>query len=348
MTIPSIPLTSSRTIGRGDPIYIIAEVGSNHDGELERAKKLIRAAKHAGADAVKFQSFKVETLINHYCKSDVQWVTDPSWNLLQKLSLPEEWHYELQKEASELGIDFISTPFDMERLKLLIDLDVPVIKISSGDLTYHELLKVAGESKKPIFLSTGHANLGEVEKGLEVLWKTGCKNIVLLHCASIYPASFEDANLRAMISMQQGFQVQVGYSDHTPGSVAALGAVALGACVIEKHLTDDKMRSGPDHPFALDTNEFTQMVLQIRQLEKALSGRTKAPRPLEKDERIMARRAVYANMKITQGAIVQREMVKIVRHAYPEGVPADLWKEISGKSTVADIEENELITWEMF
>ncbi|MGA8164431.1 MAG: N-acetylneuraminate synthase family protein [Waddliaceae bacterium] len=348
MTIPAIPLTPSRTIGTGYPAYIIAEIGSNHDGDLERAKTLIRKAKDAGADAAKFQSFQVKTLINHRWKSEGRWVNDPSWNLLESLSLPQEWHDLLQQEAREQDIDFISTPFDNERLKWLVDLDVPAIKIASGDLTYFELLKAAGESGKPIFLSTGHANLGEVENGLQVLWKTGCKHIVLLHCASIYPASFKDTRLRSMTSMQQGFQVQVGYSDHTPGSVATLGAIALGACVIEKHLTDDRTRSGPDHPFALTTDEFGQMVKEVRQLEEALTGKIKSPRPPEKEERILARRAIYANTNIARGMTVQREMVKIVRHAYPEGVPADAWEKIEGKPVVSDIEEHALITWDMF
>lgn len=347
MSIPTITLQTGRTIGTGYPAYIIAEIGSNHDGDLTRAKALIHAAKEAGADAAKFQSFQAETLTNPTFCANGEWKPDPSWKVLDQLSIPSEWHRELQKEANTIGIDFISTPFDLDRLKLLLELDVPLIKIASGDLTYHELIRAAGKSGKPIFLSTGHASLGEVEDALKVIWETGCKDFVLLHCASIYPATFEDANIRAMVSMQQGFQVQVGYSDHTPGFTVPLGAVSLGACVIEKHFTDDKSRPGPDHAFALDVDEFAQMAAHIRQLEAALAGGTKIPRPSEELERIMARRAIYAKCRIPEGTIIDRDHVKIVRHAYPEGFAADKWKELKGKKATRDIEENEIITWEM-
>jgi len=347
MNIPSITLQSGKTIGKGFPAYIIAEIGSNHDGELERAKSLIYAAKDAGADAAKFQSFQVEKLINPNWRKNGQWEPDPAWNTLERLSLPTEWHYELSQEAKKAGIDFISTPLDLERLQLLVDLKVPAIKIASGDLTYHELIRAAGKSGKAVFLSTGHATLGEVEAALRVLWETGCKDIALLHCASLYPADFSDANIPAMVSMHHGFQVQVGYSDHTPGTTVPIGAVSQGACVIEKHFTDNKNRPGPDHPFALEVDEFAQMVLQIRQLEKALEGGTKTYRPGEEEERVLARRAVYANENIPKGKVIRREMVKIVRHAYREGIPADHWERVDGKSASREIEANEVITWDM-
>jgi sialic acid synthase SpsE len=347
VNIPLIKLNTGRMIGSGFSSYIIAEIGSNHDGDIERAKMLIREAKKAGADSAKFQSFQVENLINSKWQSNGLWEQTPSWEILKKLSIPIDWHRELQKTANEVNIDFISTPFDCERLQLLENLDVPVIKIASGDLTYFELLKAAGHSGKPIFLSTGHATLGEVESALKILWETGCKDIALLHCASIYPCSFKDAYLPAMIALRQSFLVQVGYSDHTLGNTVPLGAIALGACILEKHFTDDKSREGPDHAFASDINEFTQMVAQIRQLEAALVGGPKNPRPAEKEERIMARRAVYAKIPISQGTIIQREMVRIVRHAYPEGVLANQWDQLKGKKAAVDIKENELISWNM-
>lgn len=347
MNIPSITLQRGRTIGKSYPAYIIAEIGSNHDGELGRAKALIHAAKEAGADAAKFQSFQVEYLINSKWRNDGQWEQDPSWKTLESLSLSREWHYELFHEAKKVGIDFISTPFDLERLQLLLDLNVPAIKIASGDLTYHELIRAAGKSGKAIFLSTGHATLGEVEAALRILWETGCKDIVLLHCASLYPAEFCDANIPAMVSMQHGFQVQVGYSDHTPGSTVPIGAVSQGACVIEKHVTDNKTRLGPDHAFALEVDEFAQMVQQIRQLEDALEGGAKRYRPREEQERIMARRAIYAKEKIPKDTIIRRRMVNIVRHAYREGIPADHWDSVDGRSASMDIEADEMITWDM-
>jgi sialic acid synthase SpsE len=347
MNIPSITLQTGRIIGKGHPTYVIAEIGSNHDGDLERAKMLLHAAKEAGADAAKFQSFQVANLINTNYKKNNRWEPDPAWKILETLSLPKEWHSILSEEATKAGIDFISTPFDIDRLQLLLDLDVPAIKIASGDLTYHELLRIAGKSGKPVFLSTGHAILSEVEAALKVLWETGCKDIVLLHCASIYPADFGDANISAIVFMQQGFQVQVGYSDHTPGTTVPLGAVTLGACVIEKHFTDSKSRPGPDHAFAMEVEEFALMVRQIRQLEAALQGGQKTFRPGEEEERIIARRAIYAKERIPRGTTINRDVVKIVRHAYLEGIPANGWDRLLGKIAEKDIEKDEMITWEM-
>ena len=335
-------------IGPGFPAYIIAEIGSNHDGDIERAKMLIREAKKTGADAAKFQSFQVENLINSKWQSNGSWDQDPSWNILKRLSIPIDWHRELQRTANDVNIDFISTPFDCERTQLLVDLDVPAIKIASGDLTYFELLKAAGKSGKPVFLSTGHSTLGEVESAMKVLWETGCKDIALLHCASIYPCSFKDVHLPAMAALRGSFLVQIGYSDHSLGNTVPLGAIALGACIIEKHITDDKSRKGPDHSFASDLHEFTQMVTQIRQLETALVVGPKMPRLGENTERIMARRAIYAKVPIPRGTVIQREMVRIVRHAYPEGISADRWDRINGRKATTDIKESELISWDMF
>lgn len=342
-----IQLPNGRILGAGKPTYLIAEIGSNHDGDLDRARMLVQKAKDAGADAAKFQSFQVETLINQKCRMGQRWDIDPAWNVLEKLSMPFEWHQELKKEADRIGIDFISTPFDLERLQWLIDLNVPAIKIASGDLTYHELLREAGKSDRPVFLATGHSTLSEVEGGLKVLWESGCKDIVLMHCTSAYPAKVSDANIRAMCSMQHGFQSQVGYSDHSPGNTVPVAAVSLGATVIEKHFTDDNSRPGPDHSFAMDVTAFANMVTQIRELEQALSGGAKLPREVEEEERVMARRAVYASHPIPKGTKITRDLVKLVRHNYPEGIPAHQWKFANGKVAAEDIEAGQLITWEM-
>ncbi len=342
-----IQLPNGRILGKGYPTYIIAEIGSNHDGDLGRAKMLIQKAKQAGADAAKFQSFQVENLINQTCFANQHWEKDPAWDVLEKLSIPFEWHAALKEEADTVGIDFISTPFDLERLQWLIDLGVPAIKIASGDLTYHELLKEAGRSDRPVFLSTGHATLSEVESGLKILWESGCKDIVLMHCTSAYPSKVENANIRAMSSMQHSFQAQVGYSDHSPGITVSIAAVALGASVIEKHFTDDPTRQGPDHGFAMDFDDFSHMVSQIRQLEHALSGGAKFPQETELSERVMARRAVYASRHIPKGTKLTRELVKIVRHSYPEGIPAEQWELVLGRQVSKDIEPGELITWGM-
>jgi len=342
-----LTLNTGRKIGPGEPVYIIAEIGSNHDGSLEKAKRLIQAAHQAGANAAKFQSFQASTLINRQHKANGHWVDHPAWEILEKLSLPESWHSELNDYCKQIGIDFLSAPFNETSLALLDRLNVPAIKIASGDLTHHTFLQTVGQLKRPVILSTGLAYLGEVETALQILNEAGCHEVALLHCVSLYPPQFQDSNIRAMVTMQKAFQVPVGYSDHTPGSTVPLGAVALGACVIEKHLTDDKSAPGPDHPYALDIPEFTQMVTQIRNLEAALGDGIKRPVSGEIGERVGARRGIYANQEVQEGTILTAEMLKVVRHAYQEGIPAPLFERIIGKMTTKTLQPHELVTWEV-
>ncbi len=346
MMKPHLHLHTGRIIGPGQPAYIIAEIGSNHDGSLDRAKQLVEQAYSAGADAVKLQSFRVNTLINSFWKPDGHWEAHRAWDTLEKLTVPEAWHATLQDFCQQLGIDFLSAPFDEDRLALLEGLNVPLIKIASGDLTYHHFLQQVGQLKRPVILSTGLSYLGEVEKALQILEDAGCDQVALLHCVSLYPPTFEDANIRAMVTMHQAFKVPVGYSDHTPGTTVPVGAVALGASIIEKHITDDKTRPGPDHPYALDVPEFTQMVSQIRQLELALGDGIKRPAPGEIGERVGARRGLYANQDLSQGQTLSLEMLKIVRHAYPEGIPAENFAMVQGKKLKRDIKAHEILTWE--
>lgn len=346
MMNPTIQLQTGRPLGPEHPVYIIAEIGSNHDGSLEKAKALIKLAHEAGADAVKFQSFQVGELINSRWKPNGHWEPHKAWDTLDQLTVPESWHTELQTLCNTLNIDFLSTPFDENRLHLLNRLNIPAIKIASGDLTHHHLLEQVGALKKPVILSTGLAYLGEVESALQVLAKAGCRDVVLLHCVSLYPPKFSDMNLRAMVTMHQAFKVPVGISDHTPGSTVSLGAVALGACVVEKHLTDDKTRSGPDHPYALDGQEFAQMVRDIRNLEEALGDGIKQPAPDELPERIGARRAVYTRQFIAKGTPLSPSMLKVVRHAYCEGISAEHFSQLLGRLALSDLQPDELLTWE--
>lgn len=346
--IKPILLKNERKIGPGFPCYIIAEIGSNHDGSLEKAKKLITLAKRSGADAAKFQSFQSHLLVNPYTKKHAQWVDEPAFNILKQLTIPTEWHHELARHAKEEGIDFLSTPFDLERLELLDSLDMPLVKISSGDLTNKEFLSAAAKLNIPVVISTGAAFLGEVEQAIMVLQMHGAKEIAVLQCVSCYPTSFAQANIFAMKTIQVTFQVIVGYSDHTPGIVVPLGAVALGASIIEKHFTDDQTLTGPDHAHSLNSNEFSNMVKSIRELELALGNGIKRPVPEELEERIMARRAIYANADIKKGEVLTKEMIKIVRHAFPEGIPAADLNSIIGRIATKDIKEHELLTLGFF
>jgi N,N'-diacetyllegionaminate synthase len=346
MMNPTLKLNTGRSIGPGHPAYIIAEIGSNHDGSLEKAKRLAKLARDAGADAVKIQSFQVGELINSQFKPNGQWEAHKAWDILDKLTVPEAWHQALQEECRSLGIDFLSTPFDEARLALLDRLNIPLFKIASGDLTHHHFLRQVGRLNKPVILSTGLAYLGEVEAALNVLSEVGCRDVALLHCVSLYPPSFADMNIRAMVTMAEAFKVPVGFSDHTPGNTVPLGAVALGACIIEKHMTDDKTLPGPDHPYALNVEEFTQLVTDIRNLEAALGDGIKRPPPTEVPERVGARRGVYVREFVPKGSPLTPEMLKVVRHAYQEGVPADHFEKVQGRVTTEDLHPDELLTWE--
>lgn len=321
--------------------YIIAEIGSNHDGDLERAKKLIRLAKKAGANAVKFQSFKASTLLNPLMRKGER---NPSYALLEKLSLPLTWLKDLVKVASSESIDFLSTPFDLESLKVLLSFDMPFIKIASGDLTFFPLLKEAAKAKKPLLLSLGGATLEEVKASVTFLKEEKASDIVLLHCLSAYPALEEEMNLRVLPSLARSFNLPVGLSDHTKGLLCSLAAVSLDAKVIEKHFTDDPTREGPDHSFALDFENFSELVTAIRRLEKALGDGIKRPMPSEMSERIDARRALYASQNIAQGEVLNEKNVKWVRPAYSEGIFPTEYKTVYGRKVAHDIAINGLIT----
>ncbi|MBM2826412.1 MAG: AFP-like protein, partial [Dehalococcoidia bacterium] len=323
-----------RLIGPGNPVYIIAEVGSNHDGSLEQAKKLIDASAEAGANAVKFQSFTAEGLA---ARSQ-----ERLYNFFKTVEMPKEWHRELADYAKGVGVDFLSSPFDEDAVDLLYDVDVPAFKIASGDLTHYPLLRRAARYGRPIILSTGMGTLGEVEQAVECLRAGGTDAIALLHCVSNYPPQFEDANIRAMVTMREAFGLPVGYSDHSPGLVVPLGAVALGACIIEKHITFDRSLKGPDHPYALEVAEFAQMVRDIRNLEAALGSGVKEPVEGEVAERMWARRGLYAARPIPKGTVLAREMIKLVRPCLALG--PDSLELVQGRVAREDIGQDEAIT----
>lgn len=304
-------------ISEKKPTFIIAEIGSNHDGKFSQAKKLVHAAANAGADAVKFQSFRAEGLLHtHRLNAKKKWELHPATPLLKKLEVPDAWHWKLKKYCDSLGIIFMSTPFDLARADLLHDVGVPAYKISSGDLTYTQLLRHVARFKKPVILSTGIATLKEVKEAVRVIEKEGNKKIILLHCVSLYPPKFEDANVRVVVTLKKSFPYPVGYSDHTPGWTVPLAAVAFGARVIEKHLTLNRRLKGPDHPYAMTVSEFQKMVEEIRHLEKALGSGVKKPVTAEIPERIGARRSLYAAKEIAQGDPLDEKSIRVVRHAY--------------------------------
>jgi N,N'-diacetyllegionaminate synthase len=282
----------SMQFGSGE-VMIIGEVGSNYDDELKVAKEHVAALKACGADAVKFQTLRRDKLVAPRVWSDGAWVENPVYRNFSNLELPDDWHYSLKQTADRHGIEFISTPFYLEAVDLLEKVGACTYKIASGDITFFSLLEAVGCTGKRVILSTGASSLGDVDRALSVLTRSGAGDIVLLHCVSNYPPQWDEMNLRAVATLREAFGLPVGLSDHSPGSLAPIAAVAMGATVIEKHVTFDRSLPGPDHPFAVTMDEFGDMVQQVRLLEQALGTGEKAPTDAELAKRHRMRRGSY-------------------------------------------------------
>lgn len=330
-TSPSHFPIADRPVGGDHPCFVIAEIGSNHDGSLERAKTLIDAAAKAGADAVKFQSFTAGGMVNRHQGSAREGAPEhPAWETLSRLALPDEWHAELKAHAESRGVVFLSAPFDDERAALLDRVGVAAYKLASSEVTNLPFLRAVASHGRPVILSTGLATRDEAEAAAEALREAGCEQFALLHCVSQYPTRFEEVNLRAIPAIADLAPV-VGFSDHSPGIVAPLGAVALGAKIVEKHVTDDRSRPGPDHGYALEMDELAAMVRGIRDLELALGDGVKRPSQNEEGERAFSFRGVYTTASLPAGTVLDAEHLKCVRPAGPLGpsdVPALLGKRL--------------------
>lgn len=272
---------------------IIAEVGSNYDNSLTTAQEYIRSAKAAGADAVKFQTLRKTKLIAPRIFSDGSWIENPVFKNFSNLELPDEWHLSLKQTAESVGTEFISTPFYLEAVDLFEKVGVRTYKIASGDITFRPLLKAVGKTGKKVIMSTGGSSLSDIENALNTLKQAGAGEIALLHCVSNYPPQWAEMNLRAIQTLKDTFGLRVGISDHTPGYTVAIAAVALGATIIEKHVTIDRSLPGPDHPFAMTMEEFGEMVRQVRCVESALGTGIKKPAESEQLKQYRMRRGVY-------------------------------------------------------
>ena len=337
-----------REIGDGCPCFVIAEVGVNHNGDIELAKRLIDVAADAGADAVKFQTFRAERVASTAAPKaayqlETTDMTESQLEMLRRLELSPESHHELQAYCQKRGILFMSTPFDEESVDFLDELGVPAFKIGSGEITNWPLLEYIAAKKKPIILSTGMSYLSEVDEAVRVIRNAGCKQIALLHCVSNYPASPSDANLRAMETMRTAFRTPVGYSDHTLGIEVALAAVALGASVLEKHITLDRNLPGPDHKASLEPQELRSLIAGIRIVERALGNGLKIPVRSEEDSRVIVRRSLAAARNIPKGTILRADMLKSLRPA--TGIPPTFTKFVIGRKARRDLAANQLITW---
>ena len=327
-------------------MLIIAEAGVNHNGDLNLAKKLIEQAAKAGADIVKFQTFKAEDCVSIKAKKAKYQLENTAKDesqleMIKKLELSYESHFELMKHCKKHGIAFLSTPFDLESVEFLRGLDLPYFKIPSGEITNFPYLKAVAKCKKKVLLSTGMANLAEIEAALEILRKNGTRDITLLHCTTEYPAPFEEVNLNAIKTLKEAFKLKVGYSDHTKGIVAALGAVALGAVVIEKHFTLDKTMEGPDHKASLEPSELKELCEGIRTLEKALGNGIKKASKSEAKNIIIARKSLVAKREIQKGEKFSEQNLTTKRPG--SGISAMRYEEYLGKRALKTYKKDELI-----
>lgn len=334
-----------KQVGVNRDCYIIAEIGSNFDGSLSKAKKLIKLAKDAGADAAKFQTFLTEELLSRRGfekKSAFQskWKSSV-WDTYRKAELPREWLKGLKKYADKIGIDFFTSTWDLEAVDIMEKLNVPAYKIGSGDITYHQILRKIASKGKPILLATGASNLEEVSKAIKVIKKTGNQKIILLHSVVQYPSPISDANLKSLEILRKKFRLNVGYSDHSLGSLIPLASIAMGSCVIEKHFSLNLKSNGPDHSHSMDPTSFKKMVEDIRTLEAAMGKEVKKPAPSEKETRIIQRRGIWTTRKITKGEKFSNQNIKPLRPAVK--ISASKFEQILGKKAKRNFESFEAI-----
>jgi N,N'-diacetyllegionaminate synthase len=327
-------------------VFVIAEAGINHNGSLEFAKKLVDAAKDAGADCIKFQTFISKNLVTkNALKAEYQkqqtGAKESQYDMLKKYELSFDEFVKLGRYCQDKNIEFLSTAFDFESIEFLKSFDMKRWKIPSGEITNLPYLIKIAKLNKPVILSTGMSTMDEIKNAVSVLKENSAGEITVLHCTTEYPAPFSDVNLRAMLSIKEGLGVKVGYSDHTKGIEAAIAAVALGASVIEKHLTLDKNMEGPDHKSSLEPSEMKAMVESIRNIEIALGDGTKKPSESEKKNICVARKSIVAKRYIKKGEIFTEENLTVKRPG--NGISPMQWFEVLGKRAVRDFQEDELI-----
>ena len=326
-------------------VYIIAEAGVNHNGSFELACRLADAAKEAGADCVKYQTFKSENLVSKDAqKAEYQKKTtgdSSQQDMLKKLELSYDSFVRLKEYCDKIGICFLSTPFDFESIDFLKSLDMPFWKIPSGEVTNYPYLVALAKTGKPVVMSTGMCEMNEISDAIKVLKDNGTKDIKLLHCNTEYPTPFEDVNLTAMKTMREAFSTEVGYSDHTKGIEVPIAAVALGATIIEKHFTLDRNMEGPDHKASLEPQELKQMVCSIRNIEKAIGTGDKTPSASEKKNITIARKSIVAKKEIKAGEIFTVENITVKRPG--TGISPMRWNEVLGTTALRDFNEDEKI-----
>ena len=329
-----------------EKVYIIAEAGDNHNGDFNTALKLVDVAKRAGADCVKFQTFVTEEIISKYAEmAEYQKKNtgkeESQFEMVKRLELSFDEFRKIKEYCDRVGIQFLSTPFDLKSVDFLNELGVPFFKIPSGEITnYPYLIKIA-HTGKPVVMSTCMCEPDEILAAINVLEKNGSGEITLLHCNTEYPTPLKDVNLYAMRTMKKMFGKKVGYSDHTKGIEVPVAAVALGACVIEKHFTLDKNMPGPDHKASLEPDELGRMVKNIRNIEIALGDGVKRVSESERKNIAIARKSIVARRNIQEGEILTEENLAVKRPG--TGINPMQWMEVLGTRAVRDFKEDELI-----
>lgn len=338
-----------RYIGEGYPAYIIAEMSANHGGDLNRAIEIIHAAKDAGADCLKIQTYTADTITMESDKEYFQihegtWKGENLYRLYKKAYTPWEWQARLKEEAEKVGLDFLSTPFDKTAVDFLEDLEVDFYKIASFEVVDIPLIKYVAETGKPIIMSTGMATLGEIEEAVNVIKEAGNENLCLLRCSSAYPAVPRDMNLKIIQHLSETFGVPTGLSDHSMGSIAAVSAVTLGAKVIEKHFCISRDISTPDSSFSMEPQEFKEMVDNLRIAERAVGEISYSFTEKEKVSR-SHRKSIFVISDTKKGDILTAENIKVIRPA--QGLAPKYWEDVLGKKTTQDIERGTPLQWGM-
>lgn len=339
-----------KTIGENYPTYFIAEIGGNFDGSIDKAKRLIDAAKEAGADCAKFQTFTTDTILSEggFSKMTLRGIHG-SWGrsvaeVFREVEFPIAWHKEIAKYCKDVGIDFSTSPYFMEAVDLCAEMKLPFIKIGSGEITWLEMIEYTARKGIPIMLATGDATMSEIDEAVRTIEKTGNRDLVLMQCITNYPSKIDSANVNVLKTYQNAFNCLTGYSDHSPGHVVALASVVLGGCVIEKHFTLNKKDKGPDHPHSMEPNEFKFMVDSIREVERAMGSTRKEVVAEEGETVFVQRRCLYAKHEIKEGQILKEEDIDVLRPAL--GIPPKFKHVIIGKTVNKTIPAKDPIFWE--
>lgn len=340
------PSTSSDSLGEYAPVFIIAEAGVNHNGSVKLAKKLIDVAKNSGADAVKFQSFRAEKLVSlktEKANYQIRSKEKNQYEMLKRLELSFDEFKELKEYSDAKNIEFIITPYDTQSIDFFNRLNIDKFKISSADLTNKKLIKNVAESNKSIILSLGMASFREIKRTVDFIIHLGNKNIIMMHCTTAYPTSYDQVNMNFLRLLKKKFSFPVGYSDHTIGIEISVMAASLGAKFIEKHLTLDKSMEGPDHFASSDPREFKNMVQAIRHIEYAFGESNKVLTKEERDNLFFMRRSVHAARRMKKGTIIKEDDIELIRP--DNGISPWCYDFVVGKELKNEIKENDPIGW---